>query len=183
MNTAIINEDTTRERHDFWMKRVEERAAVPGASKNMLEINQPHIAIKALMMLEERIAARDIMKELGCNWQIVNALRVRHSDTIQERRKEFSRNFASVAYQGMEAMAKKFDRMMEDDDLLDKASLKDIAIATGIATDKGMALDGMATVTIEHRRGPSIDDAAKMIAEARARIAASSTTLEAEIVT
>ena len=40
-----------------------------------------------------------------------------------------------------------------------------------ILTDKAMALAGMATVTIEHRKGPSIEDAQAAILAARQKIA------------
>jgi hypothetical protein len=47
-----------------------------------------------------------------------------------------------------------------------------------------MQLSGMATAVVEHRQGASIDDAAKMIAEAKSRIASKvkAQAVEAEIV-
>jgi hypothetical protein len=47
-----------------------------------------------------------------------------------------------------------------------------------------MQLSGMATAVVEHRQGASIDDAAKMIAEARSRLAnkVKERAIEAEVV-
>jgi hypothetical protein len=59
-----------------------------------------------------------------------------------------------------------------------------LALTVGIMTDKASQLSGMATTVIEHRRGASIDDAAKMIEEARMRVAnkAKEVTVEAEVI-
>jgi hypothetical protein len=54
----------------------------------------------------------------------------------------------------------------------------------GILSDHSAKLSGMAGVVIEHRKGPSIDDAAKAIEEARMRMAnkVRESAIEAEIV-
>jgi hypothetical protein len=59
-----------------------------------------------------------------------------------------------------------------------------LALTIGIMTDKASQLMGMATTVVEHRKGPSIDDAAKAIEEARMRMAnkVRESAIEAEIV-
>jgi hypothetical protein len=53
----------------------------------------------------------------------------------------------------------------------------------GILTDKAAQLTGMASSIVEHRKGASLDDAAKMIFDAKARIASKikEDAIEAEI--
>jgi hypothetical protein len=57
-------------------------------------------------------------------------------------------------------------------------------VVVGIAHDKALALSNHATVVIEHRSGPTIEDAMLAIQAARDRVAAKlrAQSLEAEVV-
>jgi hypothetical protein len=78
----------------------------------------------------------------------------------------------------------KADQLSDDPEQLKNISPDRLAITVGVLTDKSMQLSGMATAVVEHRQGASIDDAAKMIAEAKSRIASKvkAKAVEAEIV-
>jgi len=78
----------------------------------------------------------------------------------------------------------KADQLFDDPEQLKNISPDRLAITVGVLTDKSMQLSGMATAVVEHRQGASIDDAAKMIAEAKSRIAnkVKAQAVEAEIV-
>jgi len=77
-----------------------------------------------------------------------------------------------MAAEAVVALAFKKIEMLEDDEAaLASTTLKDIALSGAILTDKAMQLSGMATVTIEHRSGPSIEDAQKAIMAARQKVA------------
>jgi hypothetical protein len=66
---------------------------------------------------------------------------------------------------------KKIHNLSMDDEALAKTPLKDLVIPWAIAQDKGFAALGEATkVVVEHRKGPSIEDAMAAIAEAKAKL-------------
>jgi hypothetical protein len=65
----------------------------------------------------------------------------------------------------------KADRLAENPELLDAISPDRLALTVGIMTDKAAQLSGMAGTIIEVRKGVTVDDAAKMINEAKQRIA------------
>jgi endonuclease III len=78
----------------------------------------------------------------------------------------------------------KAERMMDNPEQLDNISPDRLALTVGIFTDKAAQLSGMASAIIEHRQGTSVEDAAKVIAEARARIAekVKNQAIEAEVI-
>ena len=76
----------------------------------------------------------------------------------------------------------KSEQLANDPDQLKMVSPDRLALTIGIMTDKASQLSGMATTVIEHRKGASIEDAAKMIAEAKMRVANKTKVVEAEIV-
>lgn len=171
MTEDITSKQDQISRHDYWSEKVKAAADAQGHNSHILESTKPHKAIKILMMLEEQASCRQIIDAVGTNYQAIYNLKSRHSGPIQERRKEFSRRFATITETASDLLFKKMAMLEGDDDELKKTPLKDIALVMAISADKGSQMDGMPTVTIEHRKGSSIDDAAKMIAEARARIA------------
>ena len=71
----------------------------------------------------------------------------------------------------------------DNPDELAKISPDKLAVTVGILTDKAAQLTGMASSIVEHRKGASLDDAAKMIFDAKARIASKikEDAIEAEI--
>ena len=78
----------------------------------------------------------------------------------------------------------KAEQLADDPDQLKNISPDRLALTVGIMTDKATQLAGMAGVVIEHRKGASIEDAAIMIAQAKARIAnkIKDQAIEAEII-
>lgn len=174
-----------QKRHDFWHQKVMDSLDIPGLiNTQALERCKPHKAVQILMMLEECASVNEIVRQVGTNHNVIYRIRARHSASMADRRKEFSRRFATLAEMSSDLLAKKLMRLDDDDEKLDGTPLKDIALTMAIVTDKAAQADGMPSVVIEHRRGASIEDAAKRIAEARARIAdkARGEAVEAEII-
>jgi hypothetical protein len=177
-----ISEAENKARHDYWFERVAKIAENPPNGHPLMEKDNPLKAVTALMMLEQYASFKEVREKVGVFPAGLLRLKARHSESLQERRKEFSRRFASLAEMGTDALAMKFDSIISDPEELKNTSLKDIALATAIVTDKGSHMDGMPTVTIEHRKGSSIDDALKLREEARKRLADSAITVDAEII-
>ena len=169
-------------RHDFWFQKVMEKAASLQRGYNILETQHPEKVVKILMMIEESASYREIEKELNCNSNTISRIRFSYADTILERRKEFSRRFATVSEMASDLMMKKMGILNDDDAELMKTPLKDIALAMAIATDKGSQMDGMPSQTIDVRRGVSFEDALKFQEEVKRKLEAKAQVVEAEIV-
>ena len=82
---------------------------------------------------------------------------------------------------GMDLLQEKFDRLYEDPSRLDEISPDRLAVTVGVMTDKAAQLAGMASVTIEHRKGASIEEALEFQKAVRERIKATQTVIEAEV--
>jgi len=160
-------------------KRAEERCSPTAPT---IELSNPRMAAKALWMLAQGISLKKIAIETGLNRTVIRRLSWRNSDTLESKRKEFSREFAIAAESYKDLLLEKADRLSRNPKLLDDISPDKLALAIAITTDKSMALAGMAGVVIEHRKGASIEDALKMREEARKRLADKSVAVEAEII-
>ena len=112
-----------------------------------------------------------ICKEVGMDLKTIVRLKWQHGDTLDTKRKEFSRSYAQAAEVYTDLLLDKAEQLGSDPEALAKISPEKLALTVGIMTDKAAQLSGMAGVIIEHRKGPSIDDAAQAIAAAKQRIA------------
>ena len=166
-----------------WFEEVQQRAEKE-ADVRSLELTNPGKAAMVLEMLARRDSVLGIHRSTGISRQIIRKLRWRHGETLESRRKEMAQKMAMAAEETTELYFKKIEMLDDDDSLLAETSLKDLALSNAIFTDKAMQLSGMATAVIEHRKGPSIEDAQAAIAEARAKIAqrAQEQAIEAEVI-
>lgn len=169
-------------RYDFWQKEVEKMAASGDHQNHILEVTKPYKAISILMMLEEGRPMSEITTKFHTNNNAIINIRTRHTESMKERRRHFSKLYSLGAESLAYLLIKKADRLAHDDAALDATPIKELALGVGIMTDKAAMLDGMATQHIEIRRGASLGDASKMIEDARARLAAKTVTVDAEII-
>lgn len=167
-----------------WYDEVKQRQIESGARANSIEFTKPKECAVALWRMATGVAQWRIAEETGLNLKTVVSLRWRHSDTLDSRRKEISRSYAQCADVFTDLLMEKARQIGEDPEALAKISPEKLALTIGIMTDKAAQLSGMAGVIIEHRKGPSIDDAAQAIAAAKARIADKirATAIEAEVI-
>ena len=149
-----------------------------------VELTNPIEAARALWMLAQGISNKDISAATGLDRVTVRQLGWRHSDTLESKRKEFSREYAHVAMTYKNLLFMKADQLEDDPDQLKLVSPDKLALTMAICTDKAAMLSGMPGVIIEHRSGPSIDDAMKFQSEVRARIAekVKAQAIEAEVI-
>ena len=159
-----------------------ERAKTLG--RNSVERTKPQLAMKALWMLSQGAKISEVAKVTGLGHEAIRRLEWRHTDTLENKRKEFANRYAMAAAEYTDLLFEKAEALMQSPDELAKISPDRLALVVGIMTDKSSQLAGMATSVIEHRRGASLDEAAKMIEEARMRVVsqAKAKTIEAEIV-
>jgi hypothetical protein len=150
--------------------------------KPPVELSKPQQAATAIWLRSQGVTFKEIERRTGLKFDTVRALCWRQQDTLETKRKEFSRRYAQVAETFTDLMFEKAQRMLDNPEQLDALSPDRLAMTVGIMTDKAAQLSGMAGTIIEHRKGASIEDAEAFIKQARARVAAR-TVVEAVVVT
>jgi hypothetical protein len=125
----------------------------------------------ALWLAAQGARITDIQKKTGLGRETIRGLQWRHNDTLETKRKEFSMRYAIAAQEYTDLLFERANQLFDDPDSLAKISPEKLAITVGILTDKAAQLTGMATTVVEHRKGASLDDAMKLINEAKSRIA------------
>jgi hypothetical protein len=153
-------------------------------SAHSVENRKPHVAAKALWMLAQGATVAEAARVTGLKHEMVRKLQWRHSDTLETKRKEFSMRYAMVASEYTDLLFQKAEMLANDPEQLKYVPPDKLALTIGIMTDKASQLMGMATTVVEHRKGTSIEDAAKLIEEAKARVANKmrEVAIEAEVV-
>ena len=159
-----------------WFQEVLDRAKAHGDRKRV-EFWNPQGAAKALWGLAQGKSYSVIAKETGIDRKTIRSLEWRHEDTLESKRKDFSRKYAIAAEEYTDLLFQKAEQLADDPDQLKNISPDRLALTVGIMTDKATQLAGMAGVVIEHRKGASIEDAAIMIAQAKAKIAQRASTV------
>lgn len=153
-----------------WFAEVLERARIHGDRKRV-EFWNPQGAAKALWMLAQGKSYSSIAKTTGIDRKTVRELEWRHEDTLESKRKDFSRKYAIAAEEYTDLLFAKAEQLADNPEQLKNISPDKLALTIGIMTDKATQLAGMAGVVIEHRRGHSIEDALAMIAQAKLNLA------------
>ena len=164
-----------------WFQEVMRRAEEHGDRKR-IEFWNPSAAANVLWMLAQGNSVSAVSKATGVARETIRSLSWRHSDTLETKRKEFSQRYAIAAEEYTDLLFTKAEQLSQNPEELAKISPDRLALTVGILTDKASQLSGMAGVVIEHRKGASTDDAARLIAEARAKIAKKAVTIDAEVV-
>jgi len=177
---AIEDVDSDEAAFEF-MEQIRERAK--HLARSCVEVHHPHVAAKALWMLAQGAKIKDISAVTSLGHATIRSLEWRHNDTLETKRKEFSQRYAIAAAEYTDLLFERAEQLSNNPDQLAQISPDRIAMTIGIMNDKAQQLAGMATSVVEHRKGATIDDAAKMIAEARSRMAikAKTTAIEAEV--
>jgi len=166
---------------DF-MGEIRERAK--HLSRHCIENRKPHVAAKALWLLAQGAPVSEVSRITGVTHESIRKLQWRHNDTLETKRKDFSVRYAMAASEYTDLLFQKSEMLANDPEQLKAISPDRLALTVGIMTDKASQLMGMATTVVEHRKGTSIEDAAKLIEEAKARVASKlrEGAIEAEIV-
>jgi hypothetical protein len=140
--------------------------------RQSMEARFPEAAAHALYLLSETdMKKSEICKLTGFLGVQLNRLAVANAPTLEQQRPELEKKFTQIASKAGDAMLKKIDRLLEDEALLDATPINHLAIAMGVSIDKAGGLAGVATSVVEHRSGPTLDDAIKFREEVRQRLA------------
>ncbi len=154
-----------------FMTDVVERAVESKMATQKIELMDPNAVANILMMRAEGETVSAIVRESGYSRPTIKRLLHDHEDTVNDQRKRAALNmgYASATYTDL--LMKRADQLSEDDEELRKLNPKDLALTAAIMQDKSDSAAGRNTIVIEHRKGPTLDDASAVIAAAKKRIA------------
>lgn len=102
---------------------------------------------------------KEVEEATGFNFQQIAVIKSRNGQALDVRRKQLSEEGFELA-EKMRALAhKRAEMLYEDEDQLKKVPLKDLVLPWAVAQDKAIQAAEGNKVVIEHRKGPSIEDA------------------------
>lgn len=136
-----------------------------------LEHREPAKAMLCLEQLAEGNTWEEIAEATGFSFNQISKVKARHETAIEVRRKQLAADGFEMA-EGLRLLAKqKLEMLANNPDALAKVNIRDLVLSYGIAVDKGMQALGENKVVVEHKAGkPSLEDAMKAIADARAAL-------------
>jgi hypothetical protein len=136
-----------------------------------LEAREPTKAMLCLEQLAEGNTWEEIAEATGFSFNQISKVKARHETAIDVRRKQLAADGFEMA-EGLRLLAKqKLEMLANNPDALAKVNIRDLVLSYGIAVDKGMQALGENKVVVEHKAGkPSLEDAMKAIADARAAL-------------
>lgn len=102
----------------------------------------------------------------------------KHVAVVEERKEWMARGAVSVAAAAQELTMDKLEQLKADPDELRKVNVRDLAMVQNLAVNNFNSLTEGSRITVEHRVGVGIEDAAKLIQEARDRIKAKQQAVE-----
>ena len=146
-------------------------ASLVDSDSRTLEHREPAKAMLCLEQLAEGNTWEEIAEATGFSFNQISKVKARHETAIEVRRKQLAADGFEMA-EGLRLLAKqKLEMLANNPDALAKVNIRDLVLSYGIAVDKGMQALGENKVVVEHKAGkPSLEDAMKAIAEARASL-------------
>lgn len=182
LTVATWADAETMERYRGDVKRsADEWLSIHPNAKRRTEIREPEAAAHALYLLNESNLGQDTVAQVtGLAKSEIGRLLFHRPEIWEKRRPRLAAALAATSEQLVDLMTDKIALLKDNDEALAEVPLKDLALSIGIVADKAATFNGMATAVVEHRSGPSIDDARKAIEEARARVAGK--VMEAEVI-
>jgi hypothetical protein len=134
-----------------------------------MELADPERACRIVAMLCRGVADRVICEQTGVSKSPLNRLRAEHSDVIERTKTHRSIQATRLQLKAAEALEKKLDDVLEDEEVRAKTSVKDLAMGYGIATDKQRIIHGEVTV-VTHEHKVTLEDARAAIEEAKKEV-------------
>lgn len=136
-----------------------------------IEKRDPKLGMLALEMLSGGEQWEKISEVTGLSFDQISRIRARHDMAIEQRKKELAQDGFEMA-EGLRLLVKqKMEQLANNPDALAKTNLRDLVLPYGIAVDKGMQALGENKTVIEHTsKKLSLEDAARIIEEAQARV-------------
>lgn len=136
-----------------------------------LERKNPMLAAMVLEMRSRCVPMRKIKAETGVDFAAQIRLERENAEPMEKWRKRAAEAMAHTSELARNVLNEKLYTLLDDEESLKATRVSEIAVAMGVSTDKTMALSGIPSMTIEHKKGASLDDARKMIEAAKQKVA------------
>ena len=150
-------------------------------NRRLIEAKDPEKAARCLEKMAEGRSWKSIMKEEGMDWYTLVGLKSRHSGLVDQRREIVAQDAMELIEGARLLQQEKMKMLSEDESMLRRTNLRDLAMAYGIYADKYFMASEGNKVTIEHKSAaPSLEDAMKAIEDAKAKLKASSVDIVAK---
>lgn len=149
-------------------------------NRGRLEHEKPKECAYALELIAQGYGVQKVTEKTGLSLGQIASLRERHEVAIKEHRKRFAEDGVELAEKVRLVALEKLERLLEDPKALKYTNVKDLLASYALLQEKVFSALGENVITIEHKKGYSLEDAAKAIAEARAKIVHSSINVEAK---
>jgi hypothetical protein len=165
-----------------FMEAIRERAK--DLPPNCAENTKPDVAAKALWLLAQGANFTEIRRITSLSNETIRRLEWVHTDTLEQKRKQFSTRYAMAAMEYTDLLFKKAEQLWDDPEQLAMVSPEKLATTVGIMQDKASALAGISSTDISKKDGLSIEDALVLIEASRKKIAekAQNKVIEAEVI-
>lgn len=167
--------------HGFLMQVMQNSEGKAGQS---IERRNPQLAAEILWKLSLGKSRLQVMRETGVTMETLRRLVEDNSHTVDEKRKQLASIYGAEAQRYIGLLQKKADLLEDDDEALKNTPPDKLAVVIGILTDHYNKLTGNNTITIEHKKGATIEDAQKWQDELRAKLAQKvrNSAIEAEVI-
>jgi hypothetical protein len=127
-----------------------------------------------LRQIIERLASGDsfgsISKETGYQKDTIRKIFREYPESIQIIREHQTVTAFMDEAEAREILRLKYEQMLDDPEQIAKANVRDIAICVSMANERYRNASGENKVVIEHRSGPSLEEFAKKLEEAKQKV-------------
>ena len=134
-----------------------------------LENRDPEKAAQVIALLCRGIPNRTIIAQSGAGKKTLQRLRADHAEVIERTKHYRAVQATRLQLKAADALEKKLEDVLADDEVRAKTSVKDLAMGFGIATDKQRVIHGEGTV-VTHEHKVTLEDARAAIEEAKKEV-------------
>lgn len=159
------------ETYEAFYQEICDRAYTQGAEANSFIAKDPQRAAHCLWLVSQGVPKAEVQRRLGISATTLRNLCFDHKRTIDEQRKRMSGVYLQAANEYIELLFKKAELLEQDEDKLSEISPDKLAITVGIMTDHHSKLAGLNSITIEHKKGATIEDAQAYLENLRKNLA------------
>lgn len=143
----------------------------------LLESKDPERAAAVLTMLARGESERAVIAEHNVGKGTMTRMRVHHSELLESTRSYRTQMASHLQVKASQALEKKLDRVLSDEEALDKTTVKDLSFGYGITTDKQRIILGESVATPQERK-VTINDAIELIEAAKRQVEADGKVIE-----
>lgn len=139
------------------------------AKGQRLENRDPERAGTIIALLCRGVPHRTIIEQTGVNSKSLQRLQHDHAEVIASTKHSRAVQATRLSLKAADALEKKLEDVLHDDEVRAKTTVKDLAMGFGITFDKKQALDGVSTV-ITHEHKVTLEDARAAIEAAKQEV-------------